>query len=336
MVPPTPSPKKAIPVGAAASVDNYLQSLQKEFGTKEIGFVVTDDTISDVSVIPTGIISLDLALGCGGIPRGRIIEIYGPEMSGKTTLALQIAAQAQKEDPSAIVQFVDAEHALDIGYAQRLGVDLSRMVITQPDNGEQALGVVEHAVNNGVSAVIVDSVAALVPQAEIDGEMGAAQMGIQARLMSQAMRKITGVAQKAGSTVIFINQIRMKIGVMFGNPETTTGGNALKFYASVRIDIRKGQPIKDGDEGEAYGQITKVKVVKNKCAPPFRSCEFDLIYGEGFDTVKSLLDAAIERGIIEKAGAWIKYKDQKWQGLANAKKSLLESPEILKEIAEAL
>lgn len=323
--------KKTAPDDAVA---NYLAGLQKEFG-KEVAFVVTDDApIPDVEVVPTGVPALDLALGCGGIPRGRIIEVYGPESSGKTTLCLQIVAQDQKD--GGFTQYVDAEHALDIAYAQRLGVDLSRMLVSQPKNGEEALGIAEHAVNNGASLVIIDSVAALVPQAEIDGEMGAAQMGIQARLMSQALRKITAAAQKNNCTVIFINQLRMKIGVVFGNPETTTGGNALKFYASVRLDIRKGAPLKDGDDSEAHGQVTKVKVVKNKCAPPFRSCEFDLLYGQGFDTIKSLIDIAVERGIVEKSGAWYKYKDEKWQGQDAAKKALTEKPATLKEIAEAL
>jgi recombination protein RecA len=327
--------KKTAPPAAVSAVEGYLLGLQKHFESKEIAHLVTDDSsVSDVEVIPTGIPALDLALGCGGIPKGRVIEIYGPEMSGKTTLALQIVAQAQKD--GAFCHFIDAEHALDLQYAQRLGVDLSRLPITQPDNGEQALSVAEFAINNGAGVVVIDSVAALVPQAEIEGDMGDPQMGLQARLMSQAMRKLAGIAKKNGTTIIFINQLRMKIGLVFGNPETTTGGNALKFYASVRIDIRKGKPLKDGDDGEAYGQETNVKIVKNKCAPPFRNCSFDLIYGQGFDTVKSLLDVAIDRGIIEQAGAWVKYKDQKWQGIRAAKEALSQMPDTLKEIAEAL
>jgi recombination protein RecA len=329
-----PKPTKvAAPPAAASSVANYIAGLQKQFGN-EIVHLVTEEVAADVPVIPTGIPALDLALGCGGIPRGRVIEIYGPEMSGKTTLALQIVAQAQKD--GGFAHFIDAEHALDLQYAQKLGVDLARLPITQPDNGEQALEVAEHAVNNGVTIVVVDSVAALVPKSEIEGEMGEAQMGIQARLMSQAMRKLVGIAEKAGCTIIFINQIRMKIGVVYGNPETTTGGNALKFYASVRIEIRKGQPLKKDDQGDPYGQETKVKVVKNKCAPPFRTCVFDLIYGEGFDTIKSLLDVAVERGVIERAGAWYKYKEEKWQGLNAAKEALMKDQTKLAEIAEAL
>jgi recombination protein RecA len=329
-----PKPTKvAAPPAAASSVANYVQSLVKAHGP-EIVHLVTEDVAADVPVIPTGIPALDLALGCGGIPRGRMIEIYGPEMSGKTTLALQIVAQAQKD--GCFAHFIDAEHALDLQYAQHLGVDLSRLPITQPDNGEQALEVAEFAVNNGAHVVVVDSVAALVPKAEIEGDMGDAQMGIQARLMSQAMRKLVGIATANDCTIIFINQIRMKIGVVYGNPEVTTGGHALKFYASVRIDIRKGQPLKKDDKGDPYGQETKVKIVKNKCAPPFRTCTFDLIYGEGFDTIKSLLDVAVERGVIEQAGAWYKYGEHKWQGLNAAKEALLKETEMLAKIAESL
>jgi recombination protein RecA len=335
-VTPAAPKKTAAPPAAVSSVANYVSGLQKQFGTNEIVHLVTEEVAADVEVIPTGIPALDLALGCGGIPRGRVIEVYGPEMSGKTTLALQIVAQAQREDPNCFAQFIDAEHALDLQYAQHLGVDLSRLPITQPDNGEQALEVAEFAVNNGAKVVVVDSVAALVPKSEIEGDMGEAQMGIQARLMSQAMRKLVGIAEKAGCTIIFINQIRMKIGVVYGNPETTTGGHALKFYASVRIEIRKGQPLKASDKADPHGQETKVKIVKNKCAPPFRTCTFDLIYGEGYDTVKSLIDVAIERGILKQAGAWVSYGDQKWQGLSAAKEALSKDPEVLAKIAEAL
>lgn len=330
----SPAKKIAPTADAERTVAAYLAGLQREFGA-EAGYVLTDETTRDVPVIPTGIPALDLALGCGGIPRGRIIEIYGPEMSGKTTLCLQIAAQAQKE--GALVQFIDAEHALDVGYAEHLGVSLADMVISQPDNGEEALEIVEYAVNNGVGVVIVDSVAALVPKSEIEGDMGDAQMGIQARLMSQAMRKLTGIASKSGTTIIFINQLRMKIGVMFGNPETTTGGNALKFYASVRIDIRKGKPIKEGGEdGEAIGQETNVKIVKNKCAPPFRACSFRLIYGEGYDRLGSLIDVAIQRGVLKQAGAWVSYGDLKWNGLKAAREALEQTPDVVTQIAEAL
>jgi recombination protein RecA len=326
--------KVAAPTAATSSIANYISGLQKQFESNEIVHLVTEDVAADVEVIPTGIPALDLALGCGGIPKGRVIEIYGPEMSGKTTLALQIVAQAQKD--GCFAHFIDAEHALDLQYAQKLGVDLSRLPITQPDNGEQALEVAEFAVNNGAQVVVVDSVAALVPKSEIEGDMGEAQMGIQARLMSQAMRKLVGIAKQSGCTLIFINQLRMKIGVVYGNPETTTGGNALKFYASVRIDIRKGQPLKKSDKDDPHGQETKVKIVKNKCAPPFRTCTFDLIYGEGFDTVKSLLDVAIDRGVIKQAGAWVSYGDEKWQGLSNAKEALSKDPAKLAQIAEAL
>jgi recombination protein RecA len=329
----SPKQKIAAPPAVALSVANYITGLHKQFGN-EIVHLVTEDVVADVPVVPTGIPALDLALGCGGIPKGRVIEIYGPEMSGKTSLALQIVAQAQKD--GGFAHFIDAEHALDLQYAQKLGVDLSRLPITQPDNGEQALEVAEFAVNNGATVVVVDSVAALVPKAEIEGDMGDAQMGLQARLMSQAMRKLVGIAEKAGCMIIFINQIRMKIGVVYGNPETTTGGHALKFYASVRIEIRKGSPLKKADKEDPYGQETKVKIVKNKCAPPFRTCVFDLIYGEGFDTLKSLIDVAVDRGVLEQAGAWIKYKDDKWQGLNAAKEALLKDQAKLAEIVEAL
>jgi len=277
-------------------------------------------------VIPTGAISIDYALGIGGMPRGRVVEIYGPEASGKTTLALQVIAEAQRA--GGMAAFVDAEHALDAQYAQKLGVDVENLLVSQPDHGEQALEIVEVLIRSGgVDVVVVDSVAALVPKAEIEGEMGEAQMGLQARLMSQALRKLTGVVSKSKTTLIFINQLREKIGVMFGNPETTTGGRALKFYASVRIDIRRIASIKDGDH--VVGGRTRVKVVKNKLAPPFREAEFDVMYGEGISREGDLLDLAVDRRIIEKSGAWFAYGGERLgQGRENAKQFLKENPDI--------
>ena len=320
--------KKTPPPAAQAAVDSLVLALQKHFGSKEVAHTF-NEVIEAIPVIASGIPSLDLALGVGGLPKGRICEFYGPEMSGKTTLALHFIAQAQKD--GLVAYFIDAEHAFDPAYAERLGVNTSLLVITQPNNAEQALSAAEVGVNHGAGIIVVDSVAALVPQSEIEGEMGAAQMGIQARLMSQAMRKLEGIAAKAGCTLIFINQIRMKIGVMFGNPETTTGGLALRFYASIRIDLRKGKTLKSGEE-DPYGQETNIRIVKNKCAPPFRSCTVDLIYGEGFDRVKSLIDTAIEKGVIEQSGSWIKFGDQKWQG----KDALRKDPEALEKIVEAI
>ena len=283
-----------------------------------------------VDAIPTGSLALDAALGIGGVPRGRIIEVYGPESSGKTTLALHILAEAQKRGGE--VAFVDAEHALDPEYAAALGVDIDSMLVSQPDTGEQALEIADALVRSGaVDAVVVDSVAALTPRAEIEGEMGDSFVGLQARLMSQALRKLAGSIAKTNCVVIFINQLRMKIGVMYGNPETTTGGRALKFYASVRLDVRRGEQLKNGSE--VIGNRTKVKVVKNKVAPPFKVAEFDIIYGEGISTEGTLLDMAVDRDIIHKSGAWFSYKDQRiGQGRENARLFLKDNPEIAAEI----
>jgi recombination protein RecA len=288
--------------------------------------------IQQIEAIPTGSISIDYALGVGGMPRGRVIEIFGPESSGKTTLALQVIAQAQKF--GGVSAFVDAEHALDAAYAKKLGVDLDNLLVSQPDNGEQALEIVEVLIrSNGVDVVVVDSVAALVPRAEIEGEMGDAQMGLQARLMSQALRKLTGAVSKSKTCLIFINQLREKIGVMFGNPETTTGGRALKFYASVRVDIRRIASIKDGDA--VVGGRTRVKVVKNKVAPPFREAEFDVMYGEGISREGDLLDLAVDKRIVEKSGTWFAYGGERLgQGRENAKAFLRENPETFKKIEE--
>jgi recombination protein RecA len=288
--------------------------------------------IQPIDSIPTGSISIDYALGVGGVPRGRVIEIFGPESSGKTTLALQVIAQAQKL--GGMAAFVDAEHALDAAYAKKLGVDLENLLVSQPDNGEQALEIVEVLIRSGgVDVVVVDSVAALVPRAEIEGDMGDAQMGLQARLMSQALRKLTGVVSKSKTCLIFINQLREKIGVMFGNPETTTGGRALKFYASVRIDIRRIASIKDGDT--VVGGRTRVKIVKNKVAPPFREAEFDVMYGEGISKEGDLLDLAVDKRIVEKSGTWFAYGGERLgQGRENAKTFLRENPDTFKKIEE--
>jgi recombination protein RecA len=286
--------------------------------------------ISDVPAISTTSLSLDAAVGVGGVPRGRIVEIYGPESSGKTTLALHIVAEAQKA--GGVAAYIDAEHAMDADYAKKLGVDVDQLLISQPDSGEQALEIAEALVrSNGVDVIVVDSVAALVPRAELDGEMGDALPGLQARLMSQALRKLTAIVSQSNTCFIFINQIREKIGVMFGNPETTTGGRALKFYASLRLDIRRIGAIKDGDR--VVGNRTKVKVAKNKVAPPFRECEFDIMYGEGISREGDLIDLAVTQRVIEKSGAWFSYKgDRLGQGRENAKQSLKENPDLLKKI----
>ncbi len=305
-----------------------MDQITKQFGDGSI-MKLGDSQKVDIELIPSGALSLDLALG-GGYPKGRIIEIYGPESSGKTTLTLHAIAEIQKQ--GGIAAFIDAEHALDPSYARKLGVDTDSLLVSQPDNGEQALEIAETLVrSNAVDLIVVDSVAALVPQAEIEGDMGDAQMGLHARLMSQAMRKLTGVINKSNATVIFINQIRMKIGVMFGNPETTTGGNALKFYASVRMDIRRTGQIKDGEN--IIGNRTKVKIVKNKIAPPFRVAEFDIMYNEGMSKTGDVLDLAVQHGVVGKSGAWFDYNDAKiGQGREATKKYLKENPDVLAEI----
>jgi recombination protein RecA len=314
------------------AIDIAVGQIEKQFGKGSIMRLGQRNSIGPIASISTGSISIDYALGIGGLPRGRVTEIYGPESSGKTTLALQVIAEAQKA--GGMAAFVDAEHALDAQYAQKLGVDLENLLVSQPDNGEQALEIVEVLIrSNSVDVVVVDSVAALVPKAEIEGEMGEAQMGLQARLMSQALRKLTGVVSKSNTTLIFINQLREKIGVMFGNPETTTGGRALKFYASVRIDIRRIASIKDGDQ--MIGGRTRVKVVKNKVAPPFREAEFDIMYGEGISREGDLLDLAVEKRIVEKSGAWFAYGGERLgQGRENAKQFLKDNVEIRRAIDE--
>ena len=311
------------------ALEEALHQIEKQFGKGAI-MRLGDAAKMNIDVIPTGILSLDIALGVGGIPRGRIIEIYGPESSGKTTVTLHIVAEAQKMGGTAA--FIDAEHALDPQYASKLGVNINELLISQPDMGEQALEITEALVrSNSVDIIVVDSVAALVPRAELEGEMGDSHMGVHARLMSQALRKLTGIVGKTQTTVIFINQIRDKIGIVYGSPETTTGGRALKFYSSVRIDIRKAEPIKNGSE--IIGNRTKVKIVKNKVAPPFKVAEFDMIYGEGASRVGSLLDIAVDQDIIKKSGSWFSYKEERiGQGRENAKKYLKEHPDIYKEV----
>jgi recombination protein RecA len=316
--------------GKQQAVSVALQQIEKQFGKGSIMKLGEDQFRKDISVISTGALSLDIALGIGGVPRGRIIEIYGPESSGKTTLALHIIAEAQAQ--GGIAAFVDAEHALDPNYAKSIGVDIENLYLSQPDYGEQALEIVETLVRSGgVDIVVIDSVAALTPRAEIEGEMGDSHMGLQARLMSQALRKITAIAAKTDTTVVFLNQLRMKIGVMFGNPETTTGGNALKFYASVRMDIRKREKI--GTNEDVKGHIAKVKVVKNKMAPPFKEATFNIVYPRGIDKISSLIDAAIQFNIVEKAGSWLKYGDQQLgQGRDAVGALLLEDSKLRKEI----
>ena len=316
----------------AKAIDLAVGQIEKQFGKGSIMRLGQKDVIAQMPSISTGSVSLDYALGIGGVPRGRVIEIFGPESSGKTTLALQVIAQAQKV--GGMAAFVDAEHALDAGYARKLGVDLDNLLVSQPDNGEQALEIVEVLVRSGgVDVIVVDSVAALVPRAEIEGEMGEAQMGLQARLMSQALRKLTGIVSKSKTCLIFINQLREKIGVMFGNPETTTGGRALKFYSSVRIDIRRIGAIKDGDV--VVGGRTRVKIVQNKVAPPFREAEFDVMYGEGISKEGDLLDMAVERKIVEKSGTWFAFGGERLgQGRENVKQFLKDNPATFKSIEE--
>jgi len=312
------------------AIERAVSQIEKQFGKGAIMRLGDEGLEQDVPSIPTGALSLDIALGIGGIPRGRVIEIYGPESSGKTTLSLHIVAEAQKT--GGVAAFIDAEHALDMSYAKKLGVKTDELLISQPDHGEQALEIVEMLVRSGgIDVLVVDSVAALVPRAEIEGDMGDSHMGLQARLMSQALRKLTSAISRSKTSVIFINQIRMKIGVMFGNPETTTGGNALKFYSTVRMDIRKIGQIKDGDR--VLGNRTRVKVVKNKMAPPFRQVEFDIMFGEGISKEGDMIDLGVEEGIIEKSGSWFSYKkDRLGQGRENVKNFLKENPEILQEI----
>ena len=313
------------------ALDDAIAKIEKEYGKGAI-MRLGENANLNIESIPTGSLSLDVALGIGGIPRGRIIEIYGPESSGKTTLALHMIAEAQKLGGTAA--FIDAEHALDPQYSKNLGVDTENLIISQPDTGEQALEITESLVrSNAVDLIVVDSVAALVPKAEIEGEMGDSHMGLQARLMSQGLRKLTGAISKSKASVIFINQLREKIGVMFGNPETTTGGRALKFFTSVRMDIRRIDSLKKGDE--IIGNRVRVKVVKNKVAPPFKKAEFDIMYGTGISKVGSVLDAAVEAGIIEKSGSWFSYGDAKLgQGRENSKAYLLENPDLLNDIDE--
>src|SRR6266508_687167 len=316
------------------AVELAVGQIEKQFGKGSIMRLGQKGAIQPIDAIPTGAISIDFALGVGGVPRGRVVEIFGPESSGKTTLALQIIAEAQKL--GGMAAFVDAEHALDAAYAQKLGVELDNLLVSQPDNGEQALEIVEVLIRSGgLDVVVVDSVAALVPKAEIEGEMGDAQMGLQARLMSQALRKLTGVVSKSKTSLVFINQLREKIGVMFGNPETTTGGRALKFYASIRIDIRRIASIKDGET--VVGSRTKVKVVKNKVASPFRQAEFDSNYGEGISRTGELLDMGLEAKLVDKSGAWLSYGDLRiGQGRENAKQFLKDNPELADEIETKL
>ena len=323
-----------VPMDKDKALEAALSQIERNFGKGSIMKLGQDNPVIDIESISTGSISLDIALGIGGLPKGRIIEIYGPESSGKTTLALHVVAEEQKQE--GICAFVDAEHALDPGYAKKLGVNLDELLISQPDTGEQALEITETLVRSGaVSLVVVDSVAALTPRSELEGDMGDAQVGAQARLMSQAMRKLTGAISRSNCMVIFINQIRMKIGVMFGSPETTTGGNALKFYASVRLDIRRIGALKDREE--VIGNSTRVKVVKNKVSPPFKQVEFDIMYGEGISKVGEIIDLGVKFDIIEKSGAWFSYGDERiGQGRENAKKFLVDNHDIAHEIEEKI
>jgi recombination protein RecA len=312
------------------AIDLAFAQIEKQFGKGSIMRLGSKEAIVPIAVIPTGSISFDAALGVGGFPRGRVVEIFGPESSGKTTIALQVIAEAQKT--GGMAAFVDAEHALDPGYAKKLGVDVDNLLVSQPDYGEQALEIAEALVrSNAIDVLVVDSVAALVPKAELDGEMGDSHMGLQARLMSQALRKLTGIVSKSRTCMIFINQIREKIGVMFGNPETTTGGRALKFYASMRIDIRRIAAIKEGEQ--VTGSRTKVKIVKNKVAAPFREAEFDILYGEGISREGDLLDLAVNRNLLEKSGAWFSYKGERiGQGRENARQFLRDNKDVMAKL----
>ncbi len=332
--------KRTKPVERATNIENFdekakalkaaLGQIEKQFGKNTIMHLGDDSVALDVDVVSTGSLGLDIALGIGGLPKGRIIEIYGPESSGKTTLTLQAIAECQKQGGTCA--FIDAEHALDPIYAQKLGVNIDDLLVSQPDNGEQALEITDMLVRSGaIDMIVIDSVAALTPRAEIEGEMGDSHMGLQARLMSQALRKITGNAKRTNCMVVFINQIRMKIGVMFGSPETTTGGNALKFYASVRMDIRRTGSVKEGDE--IVGAETRVKVIKNKMAPPFKQAEFQIVYNQGTNHLAEVIDLGVDLDLVGKAGAWYSYKGEKiGQGKANSVKYLEENPEIAEEI----
>ncbi|WP_201494945.1 recombinase RecA [Rubrivivax sp. A210] len=324
------APVKALNTEKAKALQAALAQIEKQFGKGSIMRLGEGEVIEDIQVVSTGSLGLDIALGVGGLPRGRVVEIYGPESSGKTTLTLQVIAEMQKQ--AGTCAFIDAEHALDIQYAQKLGVNLQDLLISQPDTGEQALEIVDALVRSGsIDLIVIDSVAALTPKAELEGEMGDSLPGLQARLMSQALRKLTATIKKTNTMVIFINQIRMKIGVMFGNPETTTGGNALKFYASVRLDIRRTGNIKKGEE--VIGSETKVKVVKNKVAPPFKTAEFDILYGEGISRQGEVIDMGVNARILEKSGAWYAYNGEKiGQGKDNAREFLRENPDIAREI----
>ncbi len=324
------APVKALNTEKAKALAAALAQIEKQFGKGSIMRLGAGEVVDAIEVVSTGSLGLDIALGVGGLPRGRVVEIYGPESSGKTTLTLQVVAEMQKLGGTCA--FIDAEHALDAQYAQKLGVNLQEMLISQPDTGEQALEIVDALVRSGsVDLVVIDSVAALTPKAELEGEMGDSLPGLQARLMSQALRKLTGTVKKTNTMVIFINQIRMKIGVMFGSPETTTGGNALKFYCSVRLDIRRTGSIKRGEE--VIGSETRVKVVKNKVAPPFKTAEFDILYGEGISREGEVIDLGVEAKIVEKSGSWYAYKGEKiGQGKDNAREFLRENPDIALEI----
>ena len=315
------------------AIEMAMGQIEKQFGKGSV-MKLGEDATANIDAVSTGCLDLDIALGIGGVPRGRIIEIYGPESSGKTTIALHVVAEAQKLGGAAA--YIDAEHALDPGYASKLGVDIDNLVVSQPDTGEQGLEIAEALVRSGaIDVIVVDSVAALVPKAEIDGEMGESHMGQHARLMSQALRKLTGIMNKTGCTVIFINQLREKVGVMFGNPETTTGGRALKFYASIRLDVRRIETLKQG--GEIVGNRAKVKVVKNKVAPPFKEAEFDIMFGKGISKEGDILDLAANCGIVSKSGAWYAYNGDKiGQGRENAKLTLLNNPELMEEIEKAV